>query len=232
MGLSHSPKIVTQDLVFAYDPMNTKCYTSGSTISDLSGNGHNATITGTATVVDNYFNIPGPTGNYITIGGDTSYNSVSAFTIDCFVYYTVESYYCYILSNSRDCCGTYQGFYFEPGYNTTHLATLGLWADTLVAAQSSSTIDLSKWYHLAASYDNSVGDAKIYVNGKLDKTTSMGTNKLGSPASFDLCLGNMGSNPNSYGMTGRLGPVKFFNRVLTDDEVFQNFNAMRGRFAL
>ena len=42
MGLAHSPRIVTDGLVLLLDAGNTKSYPgSGTTWSDLSGNGNN-----------------------------------------------------------------------------------------------------------------------------------------------------------------------------------------------
>lgn len=46
MGLTHSPKIVTNGLVLALDAANNKSYPgSGVTWYDLSGNGNNGTLT-------------------------------------------------------------------------------------------------------------------------------------------------------------------------------------------
>jgi len=47
MGLAHSPRIVTDNLVLAFDAGNTKSYPgSGNTWKDLSGNGYDAIKTG------------------------------------------------------------------------------------------------------------------------------------------------------------------------------------------
>jgi hypothetical protein len=45
MGLSHSPSIITQNLVLCLDAANSKSYPgSGTTWTDLSGNGNNGTL--------------------------------------------------------------------------------------------------------------------------------------------------------------------------------------------
>ena len=47
MGLTHSPRIVTDGLVLALDAANVKSYGgSGTTWTDLSGKGNNGTING------------------------------------------------------------------------------------------------------------------------------------------------------------------------------------------
>ena len=51
MGLHHSPKIILKDLTFLLDAANTKSYSgSGSTWTDLSGNGNNGTLTNTGNI--------------------------------------------------------------------------------------------------------------------------------------------------------------------------------------
>ena len=46
MGLAHSPSIVTDGLVLCVDAANTKSYPgSGTTWTDISGKGHNGTLT-------------------------------------------------------------------------------------------------------------------------------------------------------------------------------------------
>lgn len=55
MALAHSPKIITDGLVLCLDAGNTKSYPgSGTTWTDLSGQGNNGTITG-AVYSNGYF---------------------------------------------------------------------------------------------------------------------------------------------------------------------------------
>jgi hypothetical protein len=50
MSLIHSPRIVTDGLVLCLDAGNPKSYTgSGTTWTDLSGNGNNGTLTNSPT---------------------------------------------------------------------------------------------------------------------------------------------------------------------------------------
>ena len=55
MALSHSPSIITQNLVLCLDAGNSKSYPgSGTTWTDLSGNGNNGTLRNSPTYsVDN-----------------------------------------------------------------------------------------------------------------------------------------------------------------------------------
>ena len=56
MGLTHSPKIITNGLVLALDSVNTKSYTSGSsTWIDLSGNSNSCIVSGNPTYSNGVF---------------------------------------------------------------------------------------------------------------------------------------------------------------------------------
>ena len=69
MALVHSPKIVTDDLVLYYDAANTKSYPgTGTTWTDLSGNGVTGTLVNGAT-----FN--SGNGGYIVFDGANDYVS-------------------------------------------------------------------------------------------------------------------------------------------------------------
>ena len=52
MGLAHSPRIVTDELVLALDAGNTKSYPgSGTTWTDLSGKGNNGDLTNMVIII-------------------------------------------------------------------------------------------------------------------------------------------------------------------------------------
>jgi hypothetical protein len=81
--------------------------------------------------------------------------------------------------------------------------------------------------------------ARWYVNGSLVNT------RTNVPSSFQKSINhenriNIGaarfvSTPNSYRWrlnNGQMNSVRFYNRPLSDDEIQQNFNALRGRFGL
>jgi hypothetical protein len=47
-----------------------------------------------------------------------------------------------------------------------------------------------------------------------------------------LNIGTGGRGDGLRPMKGRIGPVKIYNRALTQTEVIQNFNAIRGRYSI
>ena len=71
---------------------------------------------------------------------------------------------------------------------------------------------------------------KVYVNGTLDKTTTItGTFNTNIYKTFSG-LGYY--QTNSHRLNGKLANFIIYNRELTASEVSQNFNALRGRFGI
>jgi hypothetical protein len=90
------------------------------------------------------------------------------------------------------------------------------------------------WYHLAGVYMN--GSGSFYLNGVFQNsvvynstvnsaTTASGNWLIGT----ELYNGNTGSNTIGP-MNGNVGPTCAYSRILTDNEILQNFNATKARF--
>ena len=77
MGLAHSPRIVTDELVLALDAGNTKSYPgSGTTWTDLSGNGNDGTLLNSPTFNSangGYLDFDG-TNDYVNCGNSSVFN--------------------------------------------------------------------------------------------------------------------------------------------------------------
>ena len=124
---SHSgPDIIEDGLVLALDAANTKSYGgSGTTWSDLSGNGNDGTIDGATHNSDGYFAFDGSNdyvdiGNVlnqfpITISAWTKTNSTSeSYNVDVVNKYTAASGNGYRLAFSSN---GISGFYFKNNSN-------------------------------------------------------------------------------------------------------------------
>ena len=70
----------------------------------------------------------------------------------------------------------------------------------------------NQWNHITGSYDNVTGDAKVFVNGKVENNT-MNVGQLELKTEYDLWLG--------YLFKGRLSQVWIFNVSLSEEEVIQ-----------
>lgn len=219
MALNHSPRIVTDNLILYLDAGNTRSYPgSGTTWTDLSGNGRNGTIVGSPTFTTNYFSITGDS-TYISIPNSGLVPRTNDFTYSCWVYFNSVDSNDTIFEN-----GSWTDtllFRYESTQFTVYsegalrgtiawTATTGVWVN-IVLLRSSNTVS-------------------CYINNTL----------TGTPFSMSLDI-NL-ANPNLFLMrsqhttgqwtNGRISTFAIYNRALTETEVRQNYNALRGRFGL
>lgn len=192
----------------------------------MSGNAYDGSFTTTTVTYDNtggrmYFN----GSSYVTIGTNAAYASPSKITLDFWCYPTVNGNYQYLISNDRDCCGTYYGYDLHVSNLTP---AFQIWNGTSAAVSSSSTITLNTYNNIVATYDGSV--LLIYVNGVLKGTTNT-TLGIGASASYTTYLGRMGLS-SVYALTGYITISRIYNRALNSTEILQNFNTDRQRFGI
>jgi hypothetical protein len=91
-------------------------------------------------------------------------------------------------------------------------------------------IIVGNWFQVAVTKSGSI--FKTYLNGVLKKTDTIDTIPFTGVQSV-LRVGaanNVGSY--SYYSKSNISNVKMYNRALTELEIKQNFNALRGRFGL
>ena len=90
-------------------------------------------------------------------------------------------------------------------------------------------IEMDTWYNVIMTHDNalSVGNHKVYINGKLEYTANVNnaTNSGGNPRQF--FIGNWDSG---WSMVGEIGTLQVYDRHLTETEAVNNYNAQRNRF--
>lgn len=232
--------IVTNGLLFNLDAGNVESYPgSGTTWTDLSGNNINGTLTNGPT-----FN--SANGGSIVFDGSDDYcifdttsfpSGNSPFTMEVFVKKNVVTTVP-IFAYGRD----------QVGGNS--IPVLLLYSSNLIGLTFGSTtgdvfsttaLSSGVWYHVCASYTTS--QTKIYVNGVLENSTNYSSanvildntvngNKGALAAQFSP-FGNISGPPRRYGtFTGNIAKVALYNRALTNSEILQNFNALRGRFGL
>ena len=230
MALSHSPRIVTDDLVLYLDSANTKSYGgSGSTWTDVSGSGNNGTLTNGPTHTSGaggYFTFDG-TNDYVAVGN----LGLSSNTLEGWIYShtnqggssgnTIVSalgYYSRVTAEKY----TYIGFM---GSNTlTFRIDDGSTSHKQVA---NFTYTTNQWYHVALSYNSSTGSTVAYVNG-----SSVGSTTATTGITFNNTPNDIGRAENGKYFDGFVSTARIYNTVLTAAEVKQNFDALRGRYGI
>ena len=232
MGIAYNPSIVTNGLVLCLDAGNTKSYPgSGTTWTDLSGRGNNGTLNGPT-----YSSNNGGTLIYT----NTSITTVSMSDLRPTTGITQESWFLSTNNTTQVFIGSQYGTSSNNSY-AIWLNAANQWAAGVNIGGSfnyqtyNSTVSTNVWYHFVHTYDGA--NQRMYINGS--QVFSWAT--TGSIA-YDtnntlLAVGNdwNGSVYNvgaSVGVQGRLSIAKIYNRALTDTEIQQNFNALRGRFSI
>jgi hypothetical protein len=95
---------------------------------------------------------------------------------------------------------------------------------------AASYIQANVWFLVTASYNN--GLKNFYINGVLLGTQTV-TGGFTTNAN-GMSIGAYGgfSGAKSYYYSGDIATMKFYNRVLTDAEISQNYQATKSRFGL
>jgi hypothetical protein len=146
---------------------------------------------------------------------DTTFpaTTIPTSTLEAVIYPTVNGRYVAIIqinSNSDD------ALYIYPGN------TLGFWPHSA----SSLSVNINQWSYVCASYDGS--GVRYCVNGNFDYAA-------GASADFTdyqyLRIGGI-STTDGERFVGKISLAKAYNRALTESEIIQNFNALRGRFGI
>jgi hypothetical protein len=215
--------IVQSGLVLNLDAGASTSYPgSGTTWTDLSGNGNNGTLTNGPT-------FSSANGGSIVFDGtndivNTSYVSSNAFTWSVWFKTDVVS------SSFRNIISIRSPNYILLLLNSS-TPNLGFWtSDTLTSGSSLSTptISTNTWYNVVFVREgNSItGGYKAYLNGVLYGNANTGTWSTTDTLSFGGRVGD------TQFLDGNIAQVSIYNRALTASEISQNFNILRGRFGI
>ena len=216
------PNIIYDGLLLNLDAANSRSYPgTGTTWTDLSGNGRNATIIGSLAFSsgDNgYFSGFG-NGTYISMSNSGLIPRTNDFTYSCWVYF-----------NAVD--------------GTDTIFENGSWTDTLLFRYESTQFTIYAegalrgtvvWPAVINSWRNIVlirsgGIVSCYINNVLTGTPFTMTTDI-DLANTQLWL--MRSQHAADQQTnGRISNFMIYNRALSVSEIAQNFNAMKGRYGL
>ena len=102
---------------------------------------------------------------------------------------------------------------------------------------STNTYSNNIWYNvvctLSQNITTQVSQSKMYINGVLDTTLTYGSSvdEISQPSlSARLTVGNY--TTVLYPFKGDVGPFKMYNKILSVDEVLNNYNIIKSRFGL
>jgi hypothetical protein len=120
-----------------------------------------------------------------------------------------------------------------------HIGTDGkvyflVWDGSERSAISTNTFTDNRWHHAVGVITGDGGNMKLYVDGVLQQTTSIGTILPYTSSSYWRIGGYMGAGwtntVNGY-FTGSIDEARIYNRVLTATEVVSLYNSGSGKVA-
>jgi hypothetical protein len=203
MGLAHSPRIVTDGLVLCLDAANSKSYPgSGSNIFNLIDNTSHS-INGNFTYENGAIRLLNNTGVASTNTSRINLNQLTNITTVSLWFFNVSSGSAPYLLDMRTGGG-------------------GGW---IYAASSGSNWSSGSLYKNGGGAQ-SISWAQISTTGAWQNITVIAN----TPATDDMTLFSRFSN--NEGMDVNFSVALVYNRVLTETENNQNFNALRGRYGL
>ena len=217
--------IVTTGLVALYDAAR---YASGTVWTDLTGNGNDLTLTGSPTYSSS-------NGGYITFDGSTQKATKTSFVgFSSNPEYTFSAWV--KLANASQSAGTdYPIIWLGNGNAVGAVATLDTkgmnfcsmhWADDQTFTQL--TLTTYAWYYATITYSPNTKIASLYVNGNfISQVTHSSALNI---ATQTLTLG--GGTWAGYYFNGSIATAQIYSRILTTQEIQQNYNAQSSRFEL
>lgn len=228
----YGPNIVTDGLVLYLDAANIKSYPgSGSTWYDLSGKNNNIGFNQTTFNTDN--------GGNIVFDGLNDYGKANVFDLSstdkislCFWIKFGSTTERIIMEHSENFNSSN-----APVSSVNYLPGRLLFSDHHTAgyniSYTANSYADSNWHYFCATSDRSLDaltQTSLYVDAIFDKIlhATHRANLSGNYSSYPLYIGSRAGG--SYFLSGSLGIVKIYNRAISETEIIQNYNAMKGRY--
>lgn len=223
MSATGGPDIVEDGLVLALDAANVKSYPgSGTTWSDLSGNGNNGTlVNGVGFNSDNLGSLVfDGVDDYIPIPSLLNSQSIGSLTQLTVSLWLNMSVYGSNMPFSTGQTGNDRIYYWTE-------SSLNMWriGDYTSTVGQSTLPTVGSWFQTVLVISGLTLNA--YLNGQFDYT---GTYTAFNTADF-VTIGRHGTQ-NAYRYNGNISQVQIYNKALTAQEVLQNYNATKGRYGL
>lgn len=216
MGLSHSPSIVMDGLVFSIDAGNSRCYSgAGLTVYNLSGGIGGTLLGGVGFTTSNNGGLLFSANQYILIPSTIDTNN--DFTIS---FWNKRSS---INSINTLFTGT-SNSYLQIRYNTSNLVQLVKSSIADVGSFSGYTSTAGVDVYLSIRLTKSSNTYDLFVNGSyissiVSVQTYLTTNQI---------IGGYGGED----FIGNIYSATYYNRALSAQEIKQNYNATKKRYGL
>jgi hypothetical protein len=242
----HSPKIVTDGLVLALDAGNHMSYPgSGTTWTDLSGNGNNGTLTnnpafsGEAGGILNFNEVT----NYVSISDSSTLNVTATRTWEFWLRFTdfagtsLMYWYSHNTFKADNSINLFVGENSGNAYAYRLACQFRTNASNEIESHTTDAVDTilsdGKLHQITIVRTGAV-TVNFYIDGVQWATSYI--LQAGAPAEINptgvLEIGRRSdANVDRY-FGGDIGKLLEYNRALSASEILQNYNATKGRYGL
>ncbi len=228
------PTFVSSGLVLHYDPSNPASYPgSGTTITDLSGNGRNGTMTNIS------FTSP-----YFTYNGSSSQISVAdnALLEPGSGDWTMEVWVNQSVAGNDVVLGKFNagGLASNVSYSirttsSTYYAQFGSGTgtgSTLYQNSSNHVGTLNTWYQIVYVFTNiATNTLETFVNGSSIGSVGHSLASLLNTTT-NLYIGSYNGGEYNQWFDGKIGITRLYNKALTASEVLNNYNVDKSKYGL
>ena len=228
MAFKHGPpnSIVTDGLIYCIDPANKKSYTgSGTTVTNL--------INNTAGTIDNAVDFNSNNLGYWEfdstddlINPGTVFTDTTSKTLACWFNPTsFQSGNTRHMISKWNAGGSKRVIQLNMNNNTPvfYISSNGSSHSSILLGTS---ITANNWYYLVGVFDDDNNKIRISLNGG-DFTSTNYTAGMVSDSTTNL---NIGGQNDAGTFLGDISMVQIYNKALTQEEIFQNYDALKYRF--
>jgi len=226
MGIAYNTSIIMDGLASYIDVANLRSYPgSGSVVTDLI---NGASSTGSSAIqISSIGATFGTNKNTIFVTNETvpntSYSKCCWFSLDDVT--TFQPLICGSLY-ARHCMWMNK----TANLTASHSDTSPFSAPTFTSIAGTTTLQTGIWYFGAVTYSSTSG-FNIYLNNRREQTSAT-TQTFGTSVSgmYYGYFGDFFTSPVTPNLNGTMGPMMYYNRVLTAQEILQNYNATKKRY--
>tara|TARA_R110000744_G_C19135481_1_gene537556 strand:- start:31 stop:720 length:690 start_codon:yes stop_codon:yes gene_type:complete len=229
MGYKIGSEIVIDGLVFCVDAADKNSYPgSGTALTDVATSNSGVTLSNAdiGTLTPGVFDFAGNASSNVTRYIDTPDTIGYTTEVSCFVWAkrttntgVAGNYHIVVGDAALEMSFNISGTYLRNGVSVNSIRYV---------ANDGSAIGTNTWHYCGITYTNYT--KKSYVDGVLQGTQTCGSGGNLDHSMTNRRFGRYGTL--DYALVGQLGPIQIYNRVLSVDEVRQNFNAQKQRFGL
>ena len=218
MAITRGPSIVRDGLVLCLDAKDPNSYSgSGSTWYDLTTTSNNASLTSVNYNSNGYFDFPASTGSQVGLGSTITLSSAMTFEMMCNPDdLTID------VSGYRSLFSAGNGNRIFVSNSGQIFARIG---GTNVPISANSAVTTSGgWFSIVVTWTGSF--YACYIN---NSSSGSGASNTGYISDFKY-IGNYGSDNGRF--DGQIAYLRLYDRVLSSNELTENYNAQKSRFGL